>query len=231
MTTLRYFESIKLPTEFDESSITSGYSGKPLQPIVTEFKSFLIKWFNRYGKVIRSKVTLSKLVSHEASYRFKSGPMGPSILSSHLCAMAIYNNKELLNIYEEYCKITVSVDIMKQFYNCINLCIENVGNRYLLITGKISLASEPAGKTRLFAICNFWVQTVLKPLHDCLMETLKLFRSDGTFDQIKQFNRILQESEGQKTYCFDLSKATDRFPIILQQVLLEVIVNKKFAKT
>jgi len=63
------------------------------------------------------------------------------------------------------------------------------------------------------------------------METLKLFRSDGTFDQIGQFNRILKETKGYKTYCFDLSKATDRFPIILQQVLLGVIVNDKFAET
>jgi len=62
------------------------------------------------------------------------------------------------------------------------------------------------------------------------METLKLFRSDGTFDQIGQFNRILKETKGYKTYCFDLSKATDRFPIILQQVLLGVIVNDKFAE-
>jgi len=61
------------------------------------------------------------------------------------------------------------------------------------------------------------------------METLKLFISDGTFDQIGQFNRILKETKGKTTYCFDLSKATDRFPIYLQQVLLEVIVNEKFA--
>jgi hypothetical protein len=62
------------------------------------------------------------------------------------------------------------------------------------------------------------------------MQALKEFKSDGTFDQIGQFNRILKESKGCKTYCFDLTKATDRFPIILQQVLLEVIVNSTFAE-
>jgi len=62
------------------------------------------------------------------------------------------------------------------------------------------------------------------------MQALKEFKSDGTFDQIGQFNRILKESKGYKTYCFDLTKATDRFPIILQQVLLEVIVNTSFAQ-
>jgi hypothetical protein len=53
---------------------------------------------------------------------------------------------------------------------------------------------------------------------------------DGTYDQIAQFNRILSETEGLITFCFDLSKATDRFPIKLQQALLEVIVSKAYAE-
>jgi hypothetical protein len=61
------------------------------------------------------------------------------------------------------------------------------------------------------------------------MKTLTLFISDGTYDQVGQFNRILKETKGKITYCFDLSKATDRFPILLQQVLLEVIFNAQFA--
>jgi len=43
MTVLRIFESIKLPPEFDKSSIVNDYNGKPLQPIIKEFKSFLEK--------------------------------------------------------------------------------------------------------------------------------------------------------------------------------------------
>jgi hypothetical protein len=61
------------------------------------------------------------------------------------------------------------------------------------------------------------------------MNSLRLFRSDGTFDQIKQFNRILKETKGIKTYCFDLTKATDRFPIKLQQAVLEELVGSAFA--
>jgi hypothetical protein len=56
------------------------------------------------------------------------------------------------------------------------------------------------------------------------------FVMDGTYDQIAQFNRILSETEGLITFCFDLSKATDRFPIKLQQALLEVIVSKAYAE-
>ena len=235
MTVLRLFESIKLLPKFDESSITDGYTGKPIDPIVKDFKSFLQNWFKKFGKAIRRKLELSKLSCHELSFRFKSGPMGPSILTSHLCALAIWMNQTYYEIFMGYYDILHSETndkdcIIKQFGHSIRLCTISVGDQLSLITGKISLASEPAGKTRLFAICNFWVQTILKPLHDALMQALKLFPTDGTFDQTKQFNRILLETKGKSTYCFDLTKATDRFPIILQQVLLGVIVNEQFAQ-
>jgi hypothetical protein len=229
MTVLRYFESIKLPTTFDSSSITNVYDGKPINKILKGFKSFCKGWIRKFGSKIRSKLTLSKFESHESSYRFKSGPMGPSILTSHLCALALFANQEYHNVFKEFCLITNSGALLRLYKQSVDLCIINVGNLYKLITGRISLAAEPAGKTRLFAICNFWVQSALKPFHNQLMLTLKLFKADGTFNQIEQFNRILKETKGLKTYCFDLSKATDRFPIKLQAILIEVIVNKEFA--
>jgi hypothetical protein len=170
---------------------------------------------------------LSKLRSKQMSFRLKSGPMGPSILTSHLDALSISRDTELLNYFAAYCVKTASSGIINWFNQNLNL-IESDDNQELIV-GKISLASEPAGKTRLFAICNFWIQTVLKPLHDQLMLVLKLFRSDGTFDQVAQFNRLRKLSYGKTVYCFDLSKATDRFPIQLQEVLLSVLVDREFA--
>jgi hypothetical protein len=61
------------------------------------------------------------------------------------------------------------------------------------------------------------------------MLTLKVFDSDGTYNQIEQLNRLIKQSNNHTVYCYDLSKATDRFPILLQQVLLGVIINKEFA--
>jgi len=62
------------------------------------------------------------------------------------------------------------------------------------------------------------------------MLSLKVFNSDGTYNQIEQFKRLQSNSFNCKVYCYDLSKATDRFPLKLQQALLEVIVNKEFAQ-
>lgn len=54
-------------------------------------------------------------------------------------------------------------------------------------------------------------------------------KTDGTYDQDIQVQRIVRESRGHKTYCFDLSSATDRFPIILQEILLEKMFGNEFA--
>jgi hypothetical protein len=89
MTALRLFESIKLPVTFDESSITDQYNGKPLDPIVKDFKLFATLWLKAYGNRICSLLEMSTLVAYELSFRFKSGPLGPSILTSHLDAIAI----------------------------------------------------------------------------------------------------------------------------------------------
>jgi hypothetical protein len=148
----------------------------------------------------------------------------------HLDALALKLNHYNNLIFMEYCQLTSSNELIRLYELSYRNSIINVGNQHLLKTGKISLACEPAGKTRLFAICNGWVQSALKPLHDQLMKILRNFSTDGTYDQIGQFNRLINLSKGKKTYCFDLSKATDRFPIVLQQVLLEVIVSDKFAK-
>jgi len=63
------------------------------------------------------------------------------------------------------------------------------------------------------------------------MVSLRSLSTDGTYDQMKQFNRLRLLSKGKNTYCFDLSKATHRFPIQLQRVLLSELVNENFAKS
>jgi hypothetical protein len=89
MTVLRLFESIKLPVQFDETSITAPYDGEPLEGIIAEFKHFLELWLSKFGSTIQMKLKLSSFIAEQPSFRFKSGPMGPSILTSHLCALAL----------------------------------------------------------------------------------------------------------------------------------------------
>jgi hypothetical protein len=58
------------------------------------------------------------------------------------------------------------------------------------------------------------------------MGTLKKLKTDGTYSH----NRVaeltkLHTKEGESIYCFDLSNATDRFPVELQEELLAEIIG------
>lgn len=93
------------------------------------------------------------------------------------------------------------------------------------VNGRLSVVYDQAGKARVIAITSYWIQTCLKPLHLFLFNKLKLINEDGTFDQNKPLNLLLKRlsREKQRLYGFDLSAATDRLPIDLQQDILKLI--------
>lgn len=77
--------------------------------------------------------------------------------------------------------------------------------------------SSGAGKMRIFAICNYVIQRLLRPVHDFLMKVWRTLPTDGTFNQIKPFSRLVGEMNA---YSFDLKSATDRAWLGLQSALI-----------
>lgn len=100
-------------------------------------------------------------------------------------------------------------------------------NSYL--TGKLSFSAEPAGKTRKFAMGDYWSQLSLSIIQDSLYDTLKSIPTDATANQDKGFKTLVEESNGADTYCFDLSSASDRIPAEMQKVRLRLMGGKKLA--
>jgi len=98
-------------------------------------------------------------------------------------------------------------------------------------TGRIGFSAEPAGKTRMFAIGDYWSQLSLKPLQISLSRTLGDISTDATKDQDKGFKTLLEESRGHPTYCFDLSAASDRIPAVMQKYRLELMKDKTLAES
>jgi hypothetical protein len=88
------------------------------------------------------------------SFRLKAGPNGPSILTSHLDAIALCNNDNLLSAFIGLAFKLPDFGVLKQLKLIHSSCKQN-GPKHSLRNGKISLASESALKTRLFAIGNF----------------------------------------------------------------------------
>lgn len=91
--------------------------------------------------------------------------------------------------------------------------------------GRLAYVYDQAGKARVVAITNWWIQLCFKPLHDALFNILRPIETDGTFDQKAPLKKLM-EKPGLKYYCFDLSAATDRLPVSLQSdILLHLGVN------
>lgn len=77
-------------------------------------------------------------------------------------------------------------------------------------TGKLGQSVEGT-KRRIFAIGNYVNQRLLKPVHDWLMKVLVRIKMDGTFNQTRPLDLLSGECN---CHSFDLSAATDRWPLV-----------------
>lgn len=99
-----------------------------------------------------------------------------------------------------------------------------------IVLGRFGVKEEPGGKKRLFAISDYWTQTVCKVLHDDLMGRLRAWPMDGTWDQGRASDRVrAATAKGIKCYCFDLSAATDRFPARFTELVLGHLIGANAA--
>lgn len=74
-----------------------------------------------------------------------------------------------------------------------------------------------------------WTQWLLEPLHKYIFAILAQISQDGTFDQLKPIRRLQDKyasNPRKRTFAsIDLSAATDRLPISLQQVILKHLLK------
>jgi hypothetical protein len=90
-----------------------------------------------------------------------------------------------------------------------------------LYLGRLGVVYDQAGKARIVATTNWWIQSSFHGLHDSLFKLLSLIPHDGTFDQKAALDRVVSnKSPLHKLSGYDLSAATDRLPIHLQRDIL-----------
>jgi hypothetical protein len=90
--------------------------------------------------------------------------------------------------------------------------------------GQLALKEEAAGKLRVFALVDGISQCCLKPLHEAIFNILKQLPNDATMDQEASVKRCFDKSKQfGKSFCYDLSAATDRLPVLLQSPLVDVL--------
>jgi hypothetical protein len=86
--------------------------------------------------------------------------------------------------------------------------------------GRLSVVYDQAGKARIIAITNWWIQLSLIGLHKSIFRFLESVPEDGTHNQLAPLEKLRGNNNGSKFSCFDLSSATDRLPIDLQVDIL-----------
>lgn len=220
LTLLSSFRTFPTPVKPDLGTITSPFSG-------------LANTLPKEG-IIRALKTLKVRASVGSFKGFISESAGPN---SHVAtwgagidALAFIHYPSQLMSFIRLSLLTKSYGYLIQFIGLIlwagPVYLVLLGLRLIkpLHLGRLSIVYDQAGKARVVAITNWWIQLGLKPLHESIFDSLRRIPTDGTFDQIKPLDNLLSNSlPGHKFYSFDLTAATDRLPIDLQVDILNAL--------
>jgi hypothetical protein len=220
----RSYEQIRLEIDYSSiDSITDEMSQeteRSVRDISKKFRKFL-KGFTRKRKWYLGSITDPIQPWGKVLTTLSKGPNGPAVACSHLDAKAVSQDLVLSKSISELNRALGQewiTDWMEK-----QASSSDSDDTYL--TGRLGFSSEPAGKTRVFAIGDYWSQLSLKPIQISLYRTLQSISTDSTKDQDLGFSSLIKESCGHPTYCFDLSSASDRIPAKMQKIRLELMSN------
>jgi len=114
----------------------------------------------------------------------------------------------------------------------INLRSPGVKGDQVGLLGRLSFVEEP-GKIRVVAMVDCFTQWLLYPLHRFIFDKiLKVIPQDGTFNHVapvKKLIGVMRERHLTECFSYDLSAATDRLPVSIQELLLRVFSTVDFA--
>lgn len=218
----RTYELIRLPVDYSVESITtpSSYDERYGETKLM-FNKMLEGFAIKYPWYIGSLQTRSAYEPRVFT-SLSSGPNGPTVACAHIDAKAVVSDSKLhtsiRNLNNALGQSWITTWMEKQ--------AESFTGQETYITGRLGFSAEPAGKTRIFAIADYWSQTSLKVIQDSLYNTLKSISTDATKDQDWGFKTLIEESNGLETYCFDLTSASDRIPAEMQRKRLDLMSGK-----
>lgn len=220
----RSYEFIRLPIDEDITNVISTHPrGDVLLSVDNEFRQFLERFTRTRGWYLGSLQTNRN--ADNAFETLSKGPNGPAVAYAHIDARAVIDDG---NLFKNIRNLNLALG-QEWITEWLERMAEEVNSSTDYLTGKLGFSAEPGGKTRMFAIGDYWSQTSLKVVQVSLYNTLKKICTDSTADQDKGFKTLLKESHGRRTYCFDLSAASDRIPAIMQKHRLRLLGGDSLA--
>jgi hypothetical protein len=233
---LLYFSRCILPSKEESKKIkpkfnviTDEYTGKNFE-IPDEFIRSFVKKFK-----LKKELPKWSMLNHYISG--KASPVGKATLNAGL-ALYLTSKRDKHNwLLTHFSDVYGIMDYMTIIGSNLTRIWRNPGMVLKLSLwcpihgvsgeiGKLSIVEDPELKLRIIAMVDYYSQFFLRPIHDQLLGLLKHFNSDRTFTQDPTHN---WKPKGNKFWSLDLSSATDRFPVNIQQKLLSFIYDKEFA--
>nr|AHX84132.1 RNA-dependent RNA polymerase [Sclerotinia sclerotiorum mitovirus 5] len=223
LTLMGYTRSIK-PTSkekslvsVDYSSISSPFKGRKGFKIPDEFIKEFIKKYN-LGLYIKWDNSLHYISN-------KSSPLGKATLTGPFALFHMGHwNLDMLEHFRKLIgdgsfKIMIGefLEVVFKDHRAFHTGCSTNG------IGKISVIEDPELKMRPIAMVDYYSQLVLRPIHDGILQKLKNLPQDRTFTQ-DPFNKW-GKTMGHKFWSLDLTSATDRFPISLQERVISHLLS------
>jgi hypothetical protein len=151
------------------------------------------------------------------------GPSGPSMLQA--CNLIPPVLKRLGNLFED-----LGASKLREYMESIDpLLIESWRKLYPPkrdCLRRLATVLDTDGKCRMIAMLDYWSQSILRVCHIDIMSILaRIQKIDMTFGQgIAPFG-----SPDHDYHSFDLTAATDRFPVVITEVLLAHMYGPSYA--
>nr|UUW21438.1 MAG: RNA-dependent RNA polymerase [Guiyang mito-like virus 1] len=250
LTVLACFRLIRWEPVLDLDTIVKSSSSK--QP-----GHRLRRLFTQACSKLQSKIGEDVPMDTALHISSSKGPNGPSLETCVSDATALYADKNLLEAIEVLnssarpsglvCDIEYGRGLFKTItydYTTAPLEPRSVRRAKILrealnridestnpVHSRIATLSTGACKTRTVAMCDWFTQDALKPIHEWAYRSLSKIRQDGTYshNNIAKLAKRLNGA-GLRAWWFDLSAATDRFPALLQRDLLKQILGEPIAQ-
>lgn len=225
LTVLQLYKLQDVRGVYSLQSITAPMTGKFPDKFMKEYSLVLRRMFppEKLGERIYS-------LKHGFHVSGRNGPNGPMLGTAGVDREAIRNSSVERHV-ESLSRSTQDFNLQGLLAQTKRPCevIHKSGRK--ASHSRIRIKYEPGAKCRPFAIVDFFTQSALKPIHIFLMDWLRKQKQDGS-DSHSDAAKAVQEWTGQQvpTWSFDLTAATDRWPIQLIYLAMEAALGQEIAE-
>jgi hypothetical protein len=225
LTILQLYKLVDSKGEPNLIGITAPYAGQQAPTWLSDYEVQLEKMFP--SDQTEQRIGMLKPGYHISG---KNGPNGPALGTIHVDRLAIHGT----NI-EDSCK---ELSLLTGFDTLYDLLSAQPADTYIKSDkgkepchSRLRAKHESGGKTRLFAIVDFFSQSSLKSIHTYCMHWLKTQSNDGTasHDSAAQAVKKWSAIPDIELFSYDLTEATNRWPLFLQWLVVKQMFGHRIA--